>query len=154
MKKLYVIAVTLLLSFTIVLAQEKQEKVGDTPQLNKVTKQVNADQTSGAIKVNSTAAVVTYDFTVAGAAYVNPSIPTPPMKVVDNIGGQDVYAMWNGDANNDGSVTNADKSPINTTKVFEGYNVSDLNFDGSVTNADRAVVNTNKPTTPQTHVPQ
>ena len=69
MKKLYLIAVTLLLSFTIVLAQEKQEKIGDSPQLNKVSKQVNADQTSGAIKVNSTAAVVTYDFTTGADKY-------------------------------------------------------------------------------------
>ena len=63
------------------------------------------------------------------------------------------YGMWDGDANNDGSITNADKSPINSTKVFVGYDVSDLNFDGSVTNADKSVVNTNKVTTPQTYVP-
>lgn len=135
MKKLYLIAVTLLLSFTIVLAQEKQEKIGDTPQLNKVSKQVNADQTNGAIKVNSTAAVVTYDFTTGADKYHGGAAAAKDL-------GGGVWGMIAGDANGDGSIDAVDLNTKWRPANGQSYDYSltghsDFNLDASIDAVDR-----------------
>ncbi len=127
----------------------KSQKVAASQVQQSADNSVAAKAPSSTGGINSVAAVTSYDFTVAGAAYVDGGIATPPMKEVE----PNVFAMWNGDTNDDGSITNADKALVNSTKVFAGYHKSDLNFDASVTNADKANVNLNKPTTPVTHVP-
>ncbi|MBK8944917.1 MAG: hypothetical protein IPM32_06530 [Ignavibacteriae bacterium] len=152
MKNQIILVVFFLVSVCVLNAQTSKKITESSPaEKTEIVNKQNAEISSKVGGINSPQAtnVATYDFTVSGAAYVNPNITTPPMKEV----APNVFAMWNGDANNDGSITNADKAPINSAKVFEGYHVGDLNWDGSVTNADKAVVNNNKPTTPQTHVP-
>ena len=136
MKKLYLIAVTLLLSFTIVLAQEKQEKIGDTPQLNKVSKQVNADQTNGAIKVNSTAAVATYDFTTGSGQYYGGTDAA-----VEVEGG--VWAMIAGDPNGNGAINATDYLVVKPNIGAGGYQKSDVNLNGAVNATDYLFIKDN-----------
>ena len=134
MKKLYLFAVTLLLSFTIVMAQEKQEKIGDTPQLKKVSKQAVGDQTSGAIKVNSTTAVVTYDFTDSPTKYYGGTDAC-----VDLSGtGAGPWAMIAGDADGSGVVDAADRSITWNERNQTGYLGSDLNMSGVTEAGDRS----------------
>ena len=136
MKKLYLFAVTLLLSFTIVMAQEKQEKIGDTPQLKKVSKQAVGDQTSGAIKVNSTTAVVTYDFTTGPDKYYNGAAGAKDL-------GGGVWGMIAGETNSSGVVTNADKDLIDANINATGYLIGDTNLSGVITNADKDDIDAN-----------
>ena len=68
-----------------------------------------------------------------------------PMKLVDHINGQDVYAIYSGDINQDGTVDGSDANFIdNDGAVFAfGYNASDLNGDGATDGTDANFVDNN-----------
>ncbi|NOX19449.1 MAG: right-handed parallel beta-helix repeat-containing protein [Chlorobi bacterium] len=99
-----------------------------------------------AAAIRLSGAQTNYDFTTGSAQFFGGSAGALEIE-------SGVWGMWNGDSNNDNSVTNADKSIINSTGIYEGYHTADLNFDGSVTNADKSVVNINKANTPASQIP-
>ena len=68
-----------------------------------------------------------------------------PMKLVDNIAGQNVYAIYSGDINQDGTVDGQDANIIdNDASIFAfGYNASDLNGDGGTDGQDANIVDNN-----------
>lgn len=55
------------------------------------------------------------------------------------------FAIFAGDVNQDGNITGADRSAVNTgvIEIAKGYLVIDINGDGNVTGLDRSRVNTN-----------
>jgi hypothetical protein len=147
MKKIYLTILTVLISFSVLFAQEKRESISKQPvktNVEKVSKTTKDAVTSNS-SINTTTAVnvATYDFTVAGAAYVDVSKENPPMIVVNNIAGQDVYAMIAGDANSDGRIkyngSASDRVDIllevgfsNPNNIVTAYSANDVNMDGKV----------------------
>jgi hypothetical protein len=159
MNKIYFFLTTLLISFSVLFAQGNRETISEQTtkaNIEKVSPNTIDAATSNS-SINSTAAVnvATYDFTVAGAAYVDVSKGNPPMIVVDNVGGIDVYAMAAGDANSDGNVTTLDLTvwlPDNNTAA-SGYLNSDMNMDGNTTTLDLTKWLPNNNIAMSTHVP-
>jgi len=144
MKIQYLIAIAFLLSFSILIAQEKQDKtIGKTA---KVTVNKTESQSIEKLKgtVNSTAAAVTYDFTVAGAAYTTG--PDPMVEVETG-----VWAMIAGNADGSGAVDAADRSLAWNHRNIAGYYSddalklsSDLNLSGTVDATDRSLAWNNR----------
>ena len=71
MKIQYLLFALLLLSFSVLLAQETQDKISSksSKATNTTIAKQSIDNTFAIDKVNSITAIATYDFTVAGAAY-------------------------------------------------------------------------------------
>ena len=68
-----------------------------------------------------------------------------PMKLVDNINGQNVYAIYSGDINQDGTIDGLDANYVdNDGAVFAfGYNASDINGDGATDGLDANYIDNN-----------
>lgn len=133
MKKLSLILFLFFIS-SLLVAQEKGNVKSTTAVKSKAAKNIDAVQ--GAIKNNSTADVAVYDFTVAGAAYT-----TGPaaMVIVDNVNGEDVYAMIAGDANGDGAIDATDQNAEwrpNNGQPWDYSIGADMNLDGSIDATD------------------
>jgi hypothetical protein len=93
-------------------------------------------ETVSAAPVNFAFGGITYDFTTAASqAYGN------NQKTMSN----GKFAIFAGDINQDGQVTGADRSLVNTDviDIAKGYRVTDVNGDGNISGADRSLVNTN-----------
>ncbi len=92
-------------------------------------------------------------FTVADKCFAQIANPTNaygdgvniPLKQVDIINGQAVYAIYSGDINQDGTVDGQDANYIdNDASNFAfGYNPSDLNGDGGTDGQDANYVDNN-----------
>lgn len=172
MNKIKYSLLALCLSASAMLAQDKfdeTEQVRTKAAKEIVLQKAVSPETTNS--VNTAATIATYDFTVAGAAYVDATKSNPPMK---DLGGG-VYGMIAGDVNGDGKVkyngSSADRVAIlvevgftTPNNVISGvYSASDVNMDGDVkyngSSADRVDVLVGVGfTTPnnviETHVPK
>lgn len=65
-----------------------------------------------------------------------------PMQLVDNINGQNIYAIYSGDINQDGTVDGGDMlMAYNDAIDFAfGYNATDLTGDGATDGSDMAII--------------
>lgn len=139
MKTQYLLVAFVILSFSVLLAQETKEKISVKSlktTSTKVAKQ-SINNTYAIDKINSTSTVATYDFTVAGAAYTTG--PDPMVEVETG-----VWAMIAGDANGDGGVYAEDYTAYQTNQGNENYNAADFNMDGGVYAEDYTIYQLNQ----------
>jgi hypothetical protein len=96
----------------------------------------NSIETVSAAPVSFAAPVITYDFTSsAGQAYGG--------NLNSKAGGY--YAIWGGDANQDGVVDGSDLAAVDnaSTDLLAGYYPEDVNGDGVVDGSDMALIDNN-----------
>ena len=87
---------------------------------------------------------LSYDFSTALAQAYQIVSGTPPMTFLNN----EVYGLWAGDLNTDGSIDGMDKTSFNIDFINSGilqgtYCPSDVNMDGDINSADAGIVNFN-----------
>lgn len=154
MKTQYLLVAFVILSFSVLLAQETKEKISTKSSKTtstKVAKQ-SIDNTYAVDKINSTSAVATYDFTTSASKYYGGAAGAAILEIV---GLDTTWGMVAGDVNGDGIVkynlANNDRALIlqkiggtNVNATVTGYHNEDVNMDGIVkynlSNNDRAVI--------------
>lgn len=79
----------------------------------------------------------TYDFksSMASAYGTNPMVQVDASPVT--------FAMYAGETNNSGTVTNADKTAIDANMNVSAYLIGDINFTGTVSNGDKQDIDNN-----------
>ena len=122
----------LVCSFAVTtFAQVKSNTIRENDQIES-PKQVKIEQISKVAQNNAVNAVVSYDFTVAGAAYTTG--PDPMVEVETN-----VWAMIAGDADGSGAVDATDQNAEwrpNNGQPWDYSIGADMNLDGSIDATD------------------
>jgi len=121
MKKIYFLAVSLLLTCSITFAQNQQEKV---------------EKASSAGDNNSTSSTVTYDFTTGSDKFYGGSSGAVELET-------GVWGMIAGDPNANGAINATDYLIVQPDIGASGYQNSDVNLNGAVNATDYLVIQPN-----------